>query len=57
MSRLIYESAVMIHLCSWRQWCKAALFARSSYISVDTVFVTVKLGYNTMKRTEYFVLL
>jgi hypothetical protein len=42
---------------NWKQWSEAALFARSSYISVDTVFITVKLSYNVMKRTDYFVLL
>ena len=26
-------------------------------ISVDTVFITVKLGYNVTKRTEYFVVM
>ena len=32
-------------------------YLQGHLISVDTVFITVKLGYNIMKMTEYFVLL
>ena len=32
-------------------------YLQDHLISVDTVFITVKLGYNVIKRTEYFVLL
>ena len=32
-------------------------YLQGHLLSVDTVFITVKLGYNVIKRTEYFVLL